>query len=884
VVQFKRARPSGAISNFRQVAPQPGAIFGILAEAANKAADTMLPYAKQVHAAEREEYGRQFARDQMAGGQSVPTGSGDDIDAFNASLARTESGGDYSVVNKQGYSGKYQWGQARLDDYNRATGSNVVMTEFLADPEIQERAQRWHVSDIDQNLGKYVGTVVKGTKLSINAIRAMAHLGGIGGARKFIESGGAFDPADANGTRLSKYAEIHGGAGDDELKGGLSIKPGQSDTMEGEAVAAATMKALAGQPSAPPPPPQRPWEPTLIRTAQGRLEPRMYSPLSDPILQMGNAAASMGYVSEIMNKGSADLIGLSAQFPLDPKGFQQAASSYVDSIVQAAPSAFRSDLRSSLEKEMSRRHLGMVEEKHNDTMKRAANETRALTDRWSGNYAEALASGNAQDAAEAEAQLRQLLRAQEALPGLAWTPAQSENVILAAQAQAAAIGKSRDKERVAQAKESLALITKAATEGRFAADESILMDPSIAALLPEEYAKAAGVVALRDGLPGLHQLPPAVQQRLVDQFLQEPAALKADIDIGTAAQDIVKANKAAWEKDPIRRAKEVLVNKPPPLPDFSGDPAAIQAALAARADYANALREQGYFAGPAFIDDSEAEFLGTIFSKNNDPALRAVMAGYIVSGFGPDAGHVFKAIKSDDEVTMLSGQMMAAGGEQSTAVMAMAGQQMIDQSLVQLPPKATAVAAFSTDIAEAMAVAGVDIPSQGGILKLATALYASQARGVEPSSEAAKTLMAKSMQMALGQSTDRKGELRGGVQKVGGYQTLLPPGVSGKEAERALGMAITNRPRTQVEMLGAISVPFMAPFQRLEVINDGFWAKMGSTPQVDASYFARDMVRIVPVSGTTYTLRVEAGESFDVLGDDGLPFVFDINKLIEAGR
>ena len=67
----------------------------------------------------------------------TPTG----MDSFNTGLARTESGGNYSVVNSEGYGGKYQWGQDRLNDYNRATGQDITFEQFMASEAIQEAAQ-----------------------------------------------------------------------------------------------------------------------------------------------------------------------------------------------------------------------------------------------------------------------------------------------------------------------------------------------------------------------------------------------------------------------------------------------------------------------------------------------------------------------------------------------------------------------------------------------------------------------------------------------------------------------------------------------------------------------------------------------------------------------
>lgn len=133
------------------------------------------------------------------------------MSTFRDRLAQSESGGDYGVTNSLGYTGKYQFGDARLTDFRNATGRSFSMDEFRADPALQEAAYDWHIADIDRQLGQYVGTNINGTPLTADALRAVAHLGGVGGARRYVESGGSYNPSDAYGTSLSDYAGKFGG-------------------------------------------------------------------------------------------------------------------------------------------------------------------------------------------------------------------------------------------------------------------------------------------------------------------------------------------------------------------------------------------------------------------------------------------------------------------------------------------------------------------------------------------------------------------------------------------------------------------------------------------------------------------------------------------------
>lgn len=144
--------------------------------------------------------------------------------AFPQSLIRTESGGNWQALNNEqgaggrGHGGRLQFGTGRLQDAQRAgVIGGMTPQEFAQQPpEVQQAVEQWHFADIDRQaeqrgLTKFIGQEVGGVPITQDAIRAMAHLGGIGGAQRFLESGGRENPADANGTSLRDYAQIHGG-------------------------------------------------------------------------------------------------------------------------------------------------------------------------------------------------------------------------------------------------------------------------------------------------------------------------------------------------------------------------------------------------------------------------------------------------------------------------------------------------------------------------------------------------------------------------------------------------------------------------------------------------------------------------------------------------
>lgn len=169
---------------------------------------------------------REAARDwQLGGMRELNTQFGAGLGApaaglgFPASLIRTESGGNWGALNADtGAAGRLQFMESRLADAKRAgvIPANMTADQFRADPAAQQRAEQWHFADINRyitnnNLNQFVGQTVKGVTVTPDGMVAVAHLGGSAGLKRFLESGGQYDPADANGTKLSDYLRIHGG-------------------------------------------------------------------------------------------------------------------------------------------------------------------------------------------------------------------------------------------------------------------------------------------------------------------------------------------------------------------------------------------------------------------------------------------------------------------------------------------------------------------------------------------------------------------------------------------------------------------------------------------------------------------------------------------------
>lgn len=166
----------------------------------------------------------------ILGGGAAPTvpapGSTAPV-AGPASLIQDESGGNWQAQNDAvgaggavGHFGRLQFGRARIQDAINAGAlpAGTTPQAFMASPELQKRAEAWHFSDIDRKIqqngfDKLIGQSINGVPITVDGLRAVAHLGGTEGMRKFVESGGRYNPADKNGTRLSDYFARHGGAG-----------------------------------------------------------------------------------------------------------------------------------------------------------------------------------------------------------------------------------------------------------------------------------------------------------------------------------------------------------------------------------------------------------------------------------------------------------------------------------------------------------------------------------------------------------------------------------------------------------------------------------------------------------------------------------------------
>ena len=126
--------------------------------------------------------------------------------SFMQRLTQSESGGnsqaEITIKDGRRFVGKLQFGAARLADYKAASGKRFTQNQFQNDPALQDEVASWHFNDIDKAIDA-LSDQAKG--YDRDGLRSVAHLGGKGGMKKFVKSGGKYNPSDELGTSLKDY-------------------------------------------------------------------------------------------------------------------------------------------------------------------------------------------------------------------------------------------------------------------------------------------------------------------------------------------------------------------------------------------------------------------------------------------------------------------------------------------------------------------------------------------------------------------------------------------------------------------------------------------------------------------------------------------------------
>lgn len=125
---------------------------------------------------------------------------------FLSAIARRESSNNYTIINKWGYMGKYQFGRGTLDGLGY---SHISNEEFLSTPFIQEEAMMKLLQSnkyiLRREIRKYSGKAVNGVYITESGLLAAAHLAGPGNVRMFLKED--INVKDGFGTSLADYLD-----------------------------------------------------------------------------------------------------------------------------------------------------------------------------------------------------------------------------------------------------------------------------------------------------------------------------------------------------------------------------------------------------------------------------------------------------------------------------------------------------------------------------------------------------------------------------------------------------------------------------------------------------------------------------------------------------
>ena len=128
---------------------------------------------------------------------------------FLDAVDHQESGNRYTIVNRFGYMGRYQFGKSTL----RTLKIKVSREAFLNSPDLQEYAMQQLLCYNKKKLQKYIdefdGQIVHGILVTESGLLAAAHLGGAGSVKKWFRTGKIRQ--DGNGVKITSYMKRFSG-------------------------------------------------------------------------------------------------------------------------------------------------------------------------------------------------------------------------------------------------------------------------------------------------------------------------------------------------------------------------------------------------------------------------------------------------------------------------------------------------------------------------------------------------------------------------------------------------------------------------------------------------------------------------------------------------
>lgn len=148
---------------------------------------------------------------------TVPVYEQKTFDEFLEKLAWRESRGNWKIVNRFGYMGKYQIGKLALKDIGM---DSIKASDFRKDPNVfpehlQEIAIRKYIKKnklyLKDCIDCYKNTTVNGILITESSIIGAAHLVGQKNVKEWLDCDGHVKKVDGNGVTIESYLKLFSG-------------------------------------------------------------------------------------------------------------------------------------------------------------------------------------------------------------------------------------------------------------------------------------------------------------------------------------------------------------------------------------------------------------------------------------------------------------------------------------------------------------------------------------------------------------------------------------------------------------------------------------------------------------------------------------------------
>jgi hypothetical protein len=524
---------------------------------------------------------------------------------------------------------------------------------------------------------------------------------------------------------------------------------------------------------------------TQIRNAQGGLETRPLDIFTSRYDIIRQNAALGGFSARVLNDASLAMSDLRRRFPTSPGQFEEAANAYVQQVMQSAPATIRQQLSADLRAEAARNLNGVRDEQFQQTMATANAEARARTEILSTEYSTLLAAGDTDGAAAARGQLEEILRYRASLPGSTLGPDQIDLVVGGAERAAVSMRQTNATNRTREVGNTLTSIRRAAADGRSHVDEGLLDNPDFQA--HPDFQLTMGAVNMRDFIPDFEAMPPSERQRMIEDESARPVQDERETGFLDAMRNTHEAALRRESEDPMANFHRngIAIGTLDP-----SDAGAFAETMMNRAEIAAGMVEQGYTDEARFFTNEERDELALMFGADADPTVRAGFANMLLDTLGPQAASAAIELGVEQSTAGWIG-LAALSGNRANLAQSLTGAAMRRAGQARTVPQDVTMGASIISLLEAL-------PPNAGLREQIVEMALDHSAFTEGMGEPDEAAFLESVRAALGQNGDR-----GGVQQIFRGQTLLPPNVSGTEAQRALQAAASHVEVEVVEVDGA---------------------------------------------------------------------------------